>query len=414
MPNFRYARFEMFFVALGLFCMLSMFSIRASAQTETVKPAIGKALREASDFAKAKKYKEALAKLRDADAVSGKTSYENYVIESTRGSYAMSAGDKETAVRSYEAVVNSGRLSAAQKLAIYEALGSSYYSLKNFAKAAVWYGRYLSEGGNDARIRAMMTQIAFQTGDCTKVSKEILANVRVDEKAGRVPAEGDLQMLVNCMKNDKAGYITAMEKLTNYYPKKEYWRNLLSRLPTKPGYSDRLLIDVYRLKQELRLLTSLRDYMEMAQLLLQAGLPFEAQKIIDQGYKAGVLGVGSEAARHQRLKELTAKNLAADIKALPQTQASANSSKEGTGLVNLGFYYVTEGQYSKGIALMEQGIAKDSLSRPEEAKLHLGIAYLWAGKKADAIKVFKTVQGTDGTADLARYWIMQINHPLVQ
>jgi len=41
--------------------------------------------------------------------------------------------------------------------------------------------------------------------------------------------------------------------------------------------------------------------------------------------------------------------------------------------------------------------------------LHLGIAQLQAGKKAAAIKTLKTVQGNDGTADLARYWIIYAN-----
>lgn len=413
MTKFRYARFGVLIAALGLSAVSSMVPTTVFAQAaETVKTPIGAALHEASDFYKAKKFKEALGKLRDADAVPGKTSYESYVIESTRGSYALAAGDKETAVKAYEAVVSSGRLSGAQKLAMYDALGGTYYSMNNLAKAQVWYGRYLSEGGDDPKIRAMMTQISFQNGDCSKVSKEITANVHAEEKAGHTPSEGDLDMLANCTKNDKAGYVAAMEKLTTYYPKKEYWKDLLNRLPARPGYSERLLLDLYRLKQELGLISSVNDYMEMSQLALQAGLPLEAQKIITQGYKVGVFGVGAEAPRHQRLKDLAARNAAADQKALPQAEADANSAKEGTGLVNLGFAYVTSGQYPKGIALMEQGIAKGGLARADDAKLHLGIAYLWAGKKADGIKLLKTVQGADGTSDLARYWIIQANRPL--
>lgn len=413
MIKFRYARYGVLVAALGLLVASSVAPTFAFAQaTETVKASIGALLHDASDLAKAKKYKDALAKLRDADAVPGKTAYESYVIESTRGSYAMAFGDKETAVKAYEAVVSSGRVTGAQKLAIYEALGGTYYSMNNLQKASTWYGRYLSEGGDDPKIRQMMTQISFQTGDCSKVSKDIFANVKADEKNGRVPAEGDLQMLANCMKNDKAGYVIAMEKLTTYYPKKEYWKDLLNRLPAKPGYSERLALDLYRLKEELDQITTLNDYMEMSQLALQAGLPAEAQKIIDQGYKAGVLGVGPEAARHKRLKDLAEKNAASDLKALPQTTVDANSAVDGTGLVNLGFAYVTSGQYPKGIGLMERGIAKGHLNRPDDAKLHLGIAYLWAGKKTEAIKVLRSVQGSDGTADLARYWIIQANHPL--
>jgi hypothetical protein len=36
--------------------------------------------------------------------------------------------------------------------------------------------------------------------------------------------------------------------------------------------------------------------------------------------------------------------------------------------------------------------------------LHLGIAYLLGGQREQAIRVFKSVQGPDGSADLARLW----------
>ena len=35
-----------------------------------------------------------------------------------------------------------------------------------------------------------------------------------------------------------------------------------------------------------------------------------------------------------------------------------------------------------------------------------------AGKKANALSAFKTVQGGDGAADLARYWVLNLNHPM--
>jgi tetratricopeptide (TPR) repeat protein len=413
MIKIRYARYGVLIAALGLSAVSSLAPAPAFAQAaETVKPAIGTAMHEAADLYKAKKFKEALAKLRDADAVPGKTAYESYVIESTRGSYAMAAGDKDTAVKAYEAVVSSGRVSGAQKLQMYEALGDTYYGMNNLQKASTWFGRYLSEGGDDPNVKKLMTQISFQSGDCSKVSKDINASVRAEEKAGHVPSESDLQMLANCVLKDKVAYVSALEKLTTYYPKKEYWKDLLNRLPVRPGYSERLVLDMYRLRQELGQLTTLDDYMEMSQLALQAELPAEAQKIIDQGYKAGIFGVGPEAARHQRLKDLAARKAAEAQKALAKNTADAESADEGTALVNLGFAFVTAGQFQKGIDMMNEGITKDKLSHPDDAKLHLGIAQLWAGKKSDAVKTLRSVQGTDGTADLARYWIIQANHPI--
>ena len=103
--------------------------------------------------------------------------------------------------------------------------------------------------------------------------------------------------------------------------------------------------------------------------------------------------------------------MAEDQRQLPQSVRAAVAAPDGTALVNVGFVYVSDGQFDQGIALMEQGMQKGGLSRPDEAKLHLAIAYLAAGQKAKAIAAFRDVGGTDGTADLARLWSIHAQRP---
>ncbi|MGH8453518.1 MAG: hypothetical protein ACRESW_03110, partial [Nevskiales bacterium] len=83
----------------------------------------------------------------------------------------------------------------------------------------------------------------------------------------------------------------------------------------------------------------------------------------------------------------------------------------GDGLVNTGLNYVGYGQLERGIALMEKGIAKGNLKHPDDARLHLGYAYLKAARRDDAIRILKTVGGADGSKDLARLWIMSSRNP---
>jgi hypothetical protein len=144
--------------------------------------------------------------------------------------------------------------------------------------------------------------------------------------------------------------------------------------------------------------------MEMAQLALQAGFPAEAKKVVDKGFDTGALGSGPEADRHKRLRELVNKKAAEDQKSLGEGDAQAETAKTGVAQVNTGYNYVANGKFDKGIPMMEAGIAKGGLKRPEDDKLHLGIAYLQAGNRSKAVQVLKTVQGGDGAADLARLW----------
>jgi tetratricopeptide (TPR) repeat protein len=152
--------------------------------------------------------------------------------------------------------------------------------------------------------------------------------------------------------------------------------------------------------------------MEMSQLVLQAKAPAEAVKVIDKGYKVGALGTGPDAARHQRLKDLAQKSLAEQNKGAATDEAQFKKDKDNDALVALGYGLVQAGQADKGLKMMEEAIKAGDLKNVDMAKLRLGEAYAAAGKKQQAISTLKTVGGKDGSADLARYWIMAINRPI--
>jgi len=205
---------------------------------------------------------------------------------------------------------------------------------------------------------------------------------------------------------DDAGYMSTLEKLLVHHPKKDYWAEMLARLQNKPGFSDRLALDVYRLRIVTGTLNESAQYVEMAQLALQDGLPAEAKKVVEAGYAAGKLGTGAEAGRHQRLRDLANKQAAEDEKSLN----AAIIGLSADALVNTGQALVSVGRVDEGIGLIDNGLAKGGLKHPEEARLHLGQAYLRSGNKNKAIEVFKSIKGTDGTGDLGRLWAIYASH----
>lgn len=417
MSQFRFAHLGLLAALLGL-NMAPVFigaSTAYAADSTSIRPEVGKPLQAAQDDIKKAKYKDALAKIHEAEGVSGRTPYENYMIDYMRAAAAQGAGENDVAAKSYEAVINSGHVTGAAQTKIVQVLAEIYYRAGEYPKAIVWLTRYLNEGGDDPAMRPLLINAYYGNNEFARAGKEVAAQIQADEKAGRTPSDQQLQMLASCAikQNDKAGYVAAVEKMVTYHPKKELWVDLLNKLENKPGFNDsRLGLDVYRLRMAVGGVSSASDYMNMAELSLQAGYPAEAKKIIDAAFKSGAFGAGTEAARQKRLQDLAVKKVADDLKTLPQTEADVGKAKEGTGLVNVGYDYVTNGQFDKGIALMEEGIAKGDLKHPDDAKLHLGLAYLQADKKAKALAAFKSVQGTDGTTELAHYWIILTNHPV--
>lgn len=395
-------------ISLLLSAMLLGAQSAGAADGETVRPELGKPLQAAQELIKAQKYKDALAKVREADAIGSKTAYESFVVDRMRGAAAAGAGDDATAVKSFEAVIKSGRLAAPEALKLSEAIAGSYYRAKDYANAMKWAQSYFKDGGSSPHIRTLLIQSQFLGGDYAGAAKELTAELANDEKAGKTPGEDRLQLLANChlKLKDYVGYTAALERLVAHYPKRDYWNDLLLRTAKKPGFSDRLSLDLYRLQLATGNVHEPGEYMEMAQMALQAGLPAEAKKIIDQAFAKNILGAGADADRHKRLRDMANKQAADDLKTMPQSEAQVAGAKDGNAAVNLGFAYVTAGQAEKGIALMEKGIQKGGLRRPEDAKLHLAIAYLNAGNKAKAQQGFKSVQGSDGASDLARLWLL--------
>ncbi len=380
---------------------------RASAQ-ETLRPEVGRPLQAAQEMIKGGRYREALGKVREAEAAGARTANESYLIERMRLAAASGAGDADTAARSFEAIGGSAKVSAADKLRMVESIAGMYYRSQQYAKSMQWSQRYFREGGTSPAIRTMLIQSQYLSGDFAGAARELTTEIQSAERNGSAPPEDRLKLLLNAAskQGDNNAYVYAMEKLVTHYPKKEYWVDLLSRLQRKSSFSDRLALDTYRLSLATGSMTAPADYMEMAQLALQADLPGEGKQVVDKGFAAGVLGTGAQAERHKRLRDLVEKRVAEDKLTRENEERQALAAKTGDGLVGVGMDLVYTGQAARGVTLIQQGIAKGGLKRLEDAKLHLGIGQLVAGDKAKAQATFKTVQGADGTADLARLWAL--------
>jgi len=408
MIKFRLAHLSIALAALGFTAATPVIGLSSAIAAEALRAEIGKPLQQAQAQMKQGKHKDALATLRTLDKVSNKTANESYLIERVRAAAASSGGDYDTAAKSFESLLASGKLNASERSQFSEGLVGIYMRAGDLNKANETILRLLKDR-DDPKLRAYLMQNYYKQGNVAALEQELAKA----EKAGRL-SEDQLGMLANIQlkKNDKAGYVNTIEKLATSYPKAQYWTDLLNRVQGKPGFSSRLRVDVYRLQLANNLLKKPSEYMEMAQLVLQAKAPAEAIKIIDKGYKAGALGTGTEAARHQRLKDLAEKNLAEQNKNFAALEAEYTAAKDNDSLVGLGYALVQAGQADKGLKMMEAAIKAGGLRYADEAKLRLGEAYAAAGKKQQAIAAFKAVGGKEGSADLARYWIMAINKPL--
>ena len=377
------------------------------ASAQTLSAAVGTPLSKAKSLMAAHKYDQAMTQVNVA-AAKATNENERFVVEEMRGSVAQAKGDTVTAAKVFSDMLNSGKVSAGEQARLLQAEIGIAFEQKNYAAAIGWIQRYFKAGGNSAEMRNTLISAYYQNKDYANAAKLQQAQIAATVKAGQRPTENQLQLLASCQDqmHDTVGFENTMVQLVTYYPKPDYWANLVHNVQVSPGFSDRLTLDLDRVKMALGTTMTADDYMEMVLLALQIPLPGEAKKIIDDGYAKGILGTGPGAARQQRLRDLVNKKYADELPQLPKREADAQSQHDGNPLVLLGEEYLSYGQFDKGVSLIQAGIAKDDLRHPDDTKLHLGIAYIKAGQKAQGIKILKTVGGKDGTAGLARLWIL--------
>ncbi|WP_424065250.1 tetratricopeptide repeat protein [Paraburkholderia sp.] len=383
--------------AFGGLSALAMLPV-ASHAADSLRPEVAKPLNDAQTLYRAHNYQGALGKISQAAAVPNKTPYENYMVEEMRGAAAIAAGDNAVAAQAYETLLSSGKLTAADEQSTSAALAGLYFQEKNYPLAIKTAQRYIKAGGTNPDMHTLLVQSYYLSNDCANVVSLLKPTVDAQARAGHAPDESQLQLLGTCAQrsHDSATYRGALEKLVAYHPKQSYWDDLFSAIRSKPGYSSSLDIDTYRLRRATGALTTADDYMQMTQLSIVAGTSAEGKQVIDQGFTSGVLGHDAGADREKRLQALAAKR--------------ATSAVDSNGVpippFDAAFNQVFAGQAQQGLATMEALIAKGGLDHPDQAQLHLGEAYYIAGQKAKAIQAFKAVKGDDGSADLARLWIL--------
>ncbi len=396
---------------ISLFATVAFAFAQPLAHAEdTLGLDVGKALQQAQSALAGHNYTKAMAAVDQADAVKGKTEYDAYTITQMRAAVATQAGDVAAASAAYDKLIASPRTPKATKQQMLMSEGTMAYTAKNYPQAIKAIEGYQHEVGSNPTMDTLLAQSYYLQKDYANAIRVLKSQIDAEVKAKKAPAESQLQMLAASATalKDSTTSTHAYVMLATYYPKKEYWDLLLHELIVNAKIPPALQLDVYRIRLAAGNVTQTRDFMDMTEIAVQAGLPQLGLDLMNQGYAANVLGQGAEAPRQARLKAMVEKAAADKKAALAADEAAATKAKTGDDLLTVGYNTVLYGDADKGLGLMQQAMSK-GVNDPNLAKLHYGLAQMQAGKKADAIATLKTVDGDNGTHDIAQLWVLKLS-----
>ncbi len=383
----------------------------------SVRPDMGKHLIDAQKLLNEKKYAEANDKLKLADAFADKSTYESYLIALLSLNVAVNEDNGPNSAKYMEQVLSLNATGQWAKpadiIAMLQNVGVVHYRNKDYAQAARWMERNLKEGGNSTAAKNVRIQSYALADNFQRTTELAEEEIALAKQESRAPAQAYLELLAQARSRlkDSAGGTRAIELLVTHYPKKEFWQSLVNRLWTLPDLNPALHLDVFRLASYTGALAETNDYQEYIDFAQRGGFSAEALTAFDKGAEAGLMGTGANGEAHKKLRAKLVAEAEQDKKTAAADAANALKKPNGVALVNLGYSLVGQGQFDKGLELLEKGIAKGVPKRPEDARLRLAVAQVLAGQTDKAKQTFATVAGPAGLNELVRYWLLAIRKP---
>jgi tetratricopeptide (TPR) repeat protein len=384
----------------GLVAATLLVSVPAFGQgAGKVGPKVGTPLKAALEASAKGQTPQAVAKLKEADSVSGKTAFEQAKINEAYCSVYVRGRNWAAAGPACEKSM--GNPPTGQQL---QTLSQIYFQPgggRNLKKSIDYADRYLkSTGGRDANAHFLIGQAQHAGGNYKAAIGSF--NTAIRARGGR-PEENWLRYLQDSYTKtgDTAGASRVTTDLVRYYPNADNWRLLTGNLRRQVGGNEQAELNVYLLMYELNVLSRAEDYTEAAIVAIQAGIPGEAVRILDRGRTTQALAAGDQA----RLARITsdATKRAADQKAgLPRADQQAAAGKDPAADVRVGEAWLSYGEADKAIAAAKRALGKPGVD-VDQANLLLGRAYVAKKNGAEARKAFAAVK-SPSYQQIAQLW----------
>jgi len=362
-------------------------------------------LQAAQDALKAGQLESALALSQQTLAMPGITALEKPIIQRTLAVAALQAKNFPLAVSTLENLIQEMPEStpAEQKRPLIESLLNASQQAQDFPKLVDWARIYLKLEGSNPSVRPVLIQTLSVLKRHNEVVQEVNEKMRLDEAAKMKTPESELRMLAVSQRQlkDEAGYSDTLKRLLQNYPTKAYWAEIIPRLARQTNFNPRFDLDLYRLLELTGNMEDAIEYIDMANLALKAGLPAEAMRVVELAYAKGLLGKGSDAASHQKLRQQIQLRLNEDEKAMPALEKSA---KDANALASLADVYAAQQKWDQSQAHYSKALAMGGLRREAETRLHAGIALFKLGQKEQAHAMWDSVKGDATALELAQLW----------
>ena len=255
----------------------------------------------------------------------------------------------------------------------------------------------------------LKAQILYNLNRYKDMINPIETAMRVAEEKVK-PVKEDWWKLLNFAYFQQEDYrkVRDIQKiLLQNWPKARYWKSLAGAF-TELG-EDEKLIYAYDAAHTQGMLQKDTEFVTMAQLYLQAEVPYKAAILLQEKMDAGIV---PKIEKNYRLLSQAWMLAQEDKKAIPALQAAAKLADDGELDLRLANSYLNIGEYGDCVTSGNAAIRKGGLKNPDNAQITLGMCLYNLRRYSDARTAFRTAAKVPRSQRMANQWIRVIDAEL--
>ena len=379
-------------------------------------------------------------KTKQAQAVS-KDVYERI----TKAQEAVDAEDYTAALRMLNSLYNPDKLTEYEQANVLNYIGYIHYNMENMPEAIRTYERLLAIPSLEPQMakqttftmaqlltveeqypKALSTLDKWFILETNPASEPFILKAQIHYHLNQYPAmiqpiENAMQVararnkpvkenwwgLMNFAYFQQENYVKVRDIqkiLLQNWPKKRYWKSLAGAY-TELG-EDEKLIYAYDAAFTQGMLEKGTEFVTMAQLFLQAEVPYKAAKLLEEKIDAGVV---EKSEKNYRLLSQSWQLAMEDKKAIPALKSAASMASTGEVDARLANSFLNIGEYGNCVTSANTAIRKGGLKSPDNIQISLGMCLYNQRKYADAKKAFRAAAKVPRSQRTSGQWIRVID-----
>jgi len=377
----------------------------ATRSTHAMRQKVFEKLSRAQTDADAGDFTAAFEALDHVVGMKDRTPYETAQLYTTMGYARFLQGRMEESIQAYKTVLQQPDLPQALTVSTLFTVAQLQFQQGNHADAIAHLERWFTLAENPGpEPYLLLAQAHAQQQEFQAAAEALDAALRIARERNQSIPESwlALQRSVYHELGDNARLREVLEILVARFPQRAYWLHLAS-VYGDLGLEERQLA-AYEIAFEAGYLDRSDEVVLLAQLLLQAQVPYRAAQILESGMEQGTVERSVDTYRLLSQAWLLARE---DRRSIEILQRASELSQDGEIDARLAQSHANLRQWEDAAQAARRALDK-GVQDTSEVHLLLGTALFELGRLGDSLNAFQQAEHTPQTQERARQWIAYI------